>query len=80
MDVFHFDFYSMALSKIHRGNEKDFADVAAMLDRNLIDLSQLRAHFATILPQMATFSLRSDPDAFAARFALLERLLLAGNG
>jgi len=80
LDVFHFDFYSMALSKIHRGNEKDFADVTVMIDRNLIDLAQLRAYFEDILPQMATFSLRSDPDAFAARFSLLEKRLSTGNG
>ena len=29
LDVFHFDFYSIALAKIHRGNEKDFDDVCA---------------------------------------------------
>ena len=27
LDVFHFDFYSIALAKVHRGNEKDFDDV-----------------------------------------------------
>jgi len=51
-----------------------------MIDRNLIDLAQLRAYFEDILPQMATFSLRSDPDAFAARFSLLEKRLSTGNG
>ncbi|HRJ45009.1 MAG: hypothetical protein KJZ86_14640 [Caldilineaceae bacterium] len=75
LDVFHFDFYSMALSKIHRGNEKDFADVTAMISQNLIELARLRSHFEIILPQVASFSLRSSPEDFAAKFDLLEKRL-----
>lgn len=79
LDVFHFDFYSMALSKIHRGNEKDFADVTAMITQNLIDLARLRVYFEAILPRVATFSLRSDPESFAAKFVLLEKRLFPGK-
>ena len=78
LDVFHFDFYSIALSKIHRGNEKDFADVVHMITQNLIEFSRLREYFAAILPQLATFSLKADPESFSAKFALLEKRLQAG--
>ena len=32
LDVYHFDVYSVALSKIERGRDADFADVLALLE------------------------------------------------
>lgn len=75
LDVFHFDFYSTALSKIHRGNEKDFADVVQMITQKLIEIRLLREYFAAILPQLATFRLNADPESYASKFALLEKRL-----
>lgn len=75
LDIFHFDFYSTALSKIHRGNEKDFADVVQMIAQKVIEFRLLREYFAAILPQLVTFRLNADPESFASKFALLEKRL-----
>ena len=39
LDVFHFDLYSVALSKIERGTERDFQDVAALAQSDRIELA-----------------------------------------
>lgn len=75
LDVFHFDFYSVALSKLSRGNEKDFDDVIQMVAQHLITLSQLRKQFQEVLPQFESFGLRNDPEDFARNFALFEQRL-----
>jgi hypothetical protein len=75
LDVFHFDFYSVALSKLHRGNEKDFADVIQMVQQGLIALSQLRAYFQEVLPQLESFNISADAKDFERNFALFEQRL-----
>jgi hypothetical protein len=75
LEVFHFDFYSVALSKLHRGNEKDFADVVQMVAQGLIALPQLREQFQEILPQLESFSLKADAKEFARNFTLFEQRL-----
>ena len=75
LDVFHFDFYSIALSKLRRGNEKDFADVIQMVRDGLIALPQLRAFFQEILPQLESFDISADARDFERHFALFERRL-----
>ncbi len=52
VDVFHFDFYSVALGKIHRGHEKDFLDVIAMVRQSLLDRTLLKQYFAEVLQQV----------------------------
>lgn len=75
LDVFHFDFYSVALSKLHRGNEKDFADVIEMVEHGLISLDQLRTFFHEVLPQLDSFALSADPGGFKRNFELFEQRL-----
>jgi hypothetical protein len=75
LDVFHFDFYSVALSKLHRGNEKDFADVIQMVQQGLITLSQLQSYFQEVLPQVETFSISADAKDFERNFGLFEQRL-----
>lgn len=73
LEVFHFDLYSTALSKIERGTEEDYADVLALLRNGRIDAGQLRSSFEQILPAFETASLRGDPDEFRRKFdALME--------
>ena len=72
LDVFHFDFYSIALAKIHRGNEKDFDDVEKMVQVGLIDLARLEAYLAEILPKYEFYSPSADPVIFQRKFDLLE--------
>ena len=75
LDVFHFDFYSVALSKLHRGNEKDFADVIQMVGQGLITLAQLREYFYEVLPQLESFDISADAGDFERNFALFEQRL-----
>jgi hypothetical protein len=42
LDVFHFDFYSTALSKIARGTEEDLVDVAALVQTGRIEIKRLQ--------------------------------------
>jgi hypothetical protein len=75
LDVFHFDFYSVALAKIHRGNEKDYADVVSMISTGLIDLQQLESYLEQILPSYEDFSPNADSAIFRRKFALLKAKL-----
>jgi len=71
LDVFHFDLYSTALSKIERGTENDFADVLSLLQSDRLDVSKLTEYFQEILPRYATDSLKQDPIEFQRKFAVL---------
>ena len=75
VDVFHFDLYSTALSKIERGREGDFQDVLSMLRGGQIKLDELRAAFESILPRIERESLKRDPERIKRNFALLEKMV-----
>jgi hypothetical protein len=75
LDVFHFDLYSMALSKIERGTERDFQDVVALIQSGRIDLAELDAAFHEILPRVATEGMAGmDPDIFVEHYRYLRSL------
>jgi len=74
LDLFHFDFYSIALSKIHRGNEKDFVDVIQMVRQSVIELPQLKQYYQEVLPQLEGM-LQANPQGMKRRFALFEKRL-----
>ena len=76
LDVYHFDFYSVALSKLHRGNEKDFTDVVNMVKTRLIDVENLRQSFHEVLPKLETVLSRTTPEDFQRKFELFEERLL----
>lgn len=44
LEVFHFDLYSTALSKIERGTESDFADVLSLLQSGRIEFAALAGY------------------------------------
>ncbi len=76
VDVFYFDFYSIALSKIQRGSTRDINDVKLLLGRSLITLQGLDAAYNEILPQVGKRPYtRLDPTQFAARYAAVRQLL-----
>ncbi len=50
LNVYIFDLYTIALSKISRGFESDLEDVMFMLHQNLIEFKALERHFHAILP------------------------------
>lgn len=78
LDVFHFDLYSIALSKLHRGNEKDFADVTVLIQQNLIEFTQLESYFQEILPRLETY-LTANPEGFMRRFTLFKETVASQN-
>jgi len=74
LDVFHFDPYSTALSKVERGRAEDFEDVLALLDHGWLEWLRLAELFQNILPRMAEESLKGDPREFERKFQALESL------
>lgn len=80
LEVFHFDLYSTALSKIERGTGEDFADVLALLLHGKIEIGMLQACFDEILPRFATDSLKRDSQEFERKFAALKQMGLDGKG
>jgi hypothetical protein len=80
LDVFHFDLYSTALSKIERGTENDFADVLLLLNIRRVEMGKLIEYFNEILLRYATHSLKQDPIEFQRKFAVLREMWSrAGN-
>ena len=71
LEVFHFDLYSTALSKIERGRDEDLSDVLTLLNTDRIDMTQLVAYFEDILPRVETHSLKGDPIEFSRKFEML---------
>jgi hypothetical protein len=66
LDVFHFDPYSQALSKLERAFEQDLEDVRAMIARGLVDPARARLLFDRIEPELYRFP-AIDPASFRAR-------------
>lgn len=80
LDVFHFDLYSTALSKIERGTEQDFADVLALLKARRVEWATLEQCFHEILPRFGAHSLKQDPADFEKKFRALEQKWRAAGG
>jgi hypothetical protein len=66
LEFFHYDASSQALAKLQRGHERDAADVAAMLDRGLIQPAQLRKMWTLIEPQLIRYP-AVDAGSFRTR-------------
>lgn len=66
--VYHFDFYSQALSKIERGFEQDLEDVRAMLDRGLVEPARLGELYRAIEPELYRYP-AIEPAAFRRKLS-----------
>lgn len=76
VDVFYFDFYSIALSKIERGNNRDIADVRILVQKGIIDLNELDAAYQDVLAQLGHGRYpRITPQRFTERYAAIRQLL-----
>jgi hypothetical protein len=76
VDVFYFDFYSLALRKISRGNDRDLIDVKLLLQQKVITLEGLDEVYREVLPRMGKrpyFNL--NPERFAERYAVVRQQL-----
>lgn len=80
LDVFHFDLYSTALSKIARGMEEDLSDVLALLQAGRLQMASLESYYQEIRPQLGTKSLNQDPREFDAKFQALRAMWGRGQG
>jgi hypothetical protein len=67
----HFDPYSQALSKLERRHAHDLEDVAAMLERGLIERARLLELYAEIEPELYRFP-AIDPAGFRAAVELAD--------
>jgi len=76
IDVFYFDFYSIALSKIERGNERDIADVKLLVRQGIITLNELDAAYQEVLSHLGKGRYpRITPQRFSERYAAIRKLL-----
>ncbi|MEP7200484.1 MAG: DUF6036 family nucleotidyltransferase [Chloroflexota bacterium] len=73
LNVFHFDLYSVALSKIERGSQLDFADVLALLQSSRIAMDSLQRYFDEISVRYGEQSLRQDPVRFRRNFDVVKQ-------
>ena len=74
IDVWHFDLYSTALSKVERGRVQDIEDMLALFSAGRLAWNTLDACFQDVLPRMGLASLRQDPVEFSRNFQTLEAL------
>ncbi len=73
VDVYVYDLYTIALSKIARGFDTDMEDVVFLVKSDLIDLGELQRHFQSVLPRAAQADI--IPAEFQQYFQdLLDRL------
>ncbi len=80
VDVFHFDLYSLALSKIERGRRQDQLDVMALLESKRLNWDRLKAMYLEILPLMEEKSLKQDSKDFSLNFSATEALWRQAGG
>jgi len=66
LDVHHFDPYSQVLAKIERGFAHDLEDVAAMVERRMVNPATARELFERIEPALYRYP-AIDPAAFRAK-------------
>ena len=74
LEVFHFDLYSMALSKIERGTESDFEDVLILLHSGRIDMPDLSQYFEEIMTRYGPESIKQDPVEYRSKFEILSKM------
>ena len=71
IDIYIFDLYSIALSKIARGFESDIEDVMFMLHEDLIKFGDLEHYFNDVLPAASKADI--IPSEFRAYFDEVRR-------
>lgn len=71
LDVYIYDLYSIALSKIARGFEADLEDVLFLLSEHLIEFVELEYHFSAVLPDAAKADI--IPSEFRGYFEEIRR-------
>ncbi|HXL35928.1 MAG TPA: DUF6036 family nucleotidyltransferase [Ktedonobacteraceae bacterium] len=76
IDVFYFDFYSIALSKTEQGNQRDIADVKLLVQQGIITLNELDTAYQEVLSQLGKGRYpRITPQRFSERYTAIRKLL-----
>ncbi len=76
IEVFYFDFYSIALSKIERGTTRDIEDVKLLVQQQRIALDELDGAYQEVLAQLGKGRYpKITPERFAMRYAAIRALL-----
>lgn len=76
IDVFYFDFYSIALSKMERGSSRDVADVKLLVEQGIITPGELDNAYQEVLAQLGKGRYpRVTPKRFTERYQAVRRLL-----
>ncbi len=76
IEVFYFDFYSIALSKMERGNSRDIADVKLLVEQGIIALDELDNAYQEVLAQLGKGRYpRVTPKRFTERYQAVRRFL-----
>jgi hypothetical protein len=76
IDAFYYDLYSLALSKISRGNDRDLIDAKLLVEQKLITLAELDTAYNEILPHMGKRPyINLNPLKFAERYAIIRQQL-----
>jgi len=76
VDVFYFDFYSITLSKIERGNNRDIADVKLLVKQGIVSLDKLDVAYQEVLSQLGQGRYpRITPQRFSERYSAVRSLL-----
>lgn len=77
IDVFYFDYISLALSKIALGSEQDLNDVWLLVRQRLLSLHDLDNAYLEIQPRMGRKPYdHVQPQQFAQRYAQVRKWLL----
>jgi uncharacterized nucleotidyltransferase DUF6036 len=66
VDVYLYDPYSVALSKLSRAHAKDLDDVRKLVEAGVVAPAELRRLFEVILPAYELRGVRADPVRFRA--------------
>ncbi len=76
IEVFYFDFYSIALSKIERATTRDIEDVKLLVQQQYITLDELDASYREVLAQLGKGRYpKITPERFAQRYSVIRLLL-----
>ena len=73
LEVYIYDPYTIALSKVARGFETDLEDVVFLLRQNVINLAQLEDYVTAALPQAWDFDI--EPADMQQHLAAVRKLL-----
>lgn len=80
VDVFYFDWYSIALSKTQRGSRRDIADVQLLVRQGFVDVAELDALYQDVLnkigkPPYDRLLPNLSPQRFSQNYQAIRRVL-----